>query len=140
MARKARAGAKERILEYVTVYTDEHGYSPTYREVSDAVGFKSCSTARRYIALLEGEGRLELRNQRTRTMKPLRRLVVNPASGTTQHRVRLEMADGGAVCFDCVLDKGTTIPVGMTFTGVLDATQLKSRIGLLVSCSVDEEV
>ena len=139
MGRKALNGAKERILEFVTAYTDEHGYSPTYREICDAIGYKSCSTARRYISTLEYEGKLALKNQRTRTMKPLRKLMIDSAKGAKQHRVRLEMADGGAVSFDCVLDKGASNPVGITFTGVLDATQLKGKLGLLVGCSVDEE-
>ena len=36
MGRRATVGGKERILEFVTAYTDEYGYSPTYREICDA--------------------------------------------------------------------------------------------------------
>lgn len=139
MGRRATVGGKERILEFVTAYTDEYGYSPTYREICDATGYKSSSTARRYISQLEQEGKLALCSRRTRTVKPVRNVRIHPSNGEAQHRVKLQMADGGTVSFDCVLDKDIAIPVDLKFSGVLDATQIKSKLGRLVSCSIDDE-
>lgn len=139
MARKARSDAKAQILGFLNAYTDEHGYSPTYLEIAQAVGFRSTSTIRRYIALLEKEGKLEIRSQRTRTVKPRKNIMLSDVGEGQHQRVRLEVADGGAVYFDCAVAKKKNGSMGVEFSGVLDASELKKKVGLLVCCSVDSE-
>ena len=139
VARKARSNAKARILEYLMAYTDEHGYSPTYLEIAQAVGFRSTSTIRRYIALLEAEGILEARSKRTRTVKPRKKITLSDTNEGCHQRVRLEVVDGGAVYFDCALAKQKNGSLGVEFSGVLDASELKKKVGLLVCCSVDSD-
>ena len=60
-----------------------------------------------------------------------------PSSDGTQ-RVRIEVADGGVLCIDCNLEKTTSNVVGVSFSGILDASQLKSNVSRVVRCSIDD--
>lgn len=47
------------ILDFIIVYTQEHCYPPTYREIGDAVGLKSNSTVHTHIKQMLDSGDLE---------------------------------------------------------------------------------
>jgi SOS-response transcriptional repressor LexA len=128
---------KERILEYIVGFVDANGFAPTYREIGSAVGLRSSSSVSRHIEQLKAEGRITLRDQKSRTLAPLRRLELVKASEERQRRVQLEVADGGVICFDCNLEKTGTDGVSITFSGVLDASQLKGTVGRVVSCRLE---
>ena len=49
---------KNEILLFVNRFNDVNGYSPSYREIADAVGLKSVSTVAHYVKQLEKDGRL----------------------------------------------------------------------------------
>ncbi len=136
MSRKAKDDIKARILEYLLTYTDEHGYSPTYMEIAKAVGYNSASTIQRYIAILVSEGKLETRSKRTRTIKTRKRITFDNAKDGHQQRVRLEVEDGGTLYFDCAVAKEENGSMNIEFSGVLDASELKKIVGLLVCCNV----
>lgn len=53
-------------------------------------------------------------------------------------RIRIETADGGVICLDCNLQKTKTDVLGVSFSGILDASGLKSSISRVVRCSVDD--
>ena len=128
---------KERILEYIVGFMDANGFAPTYREIASAVGLRSPSSVSRHIEQLKAEGRITLRDQKSRTLAPLRRLELVNASAERQSRVQLEVADGGVICFDCNLEKTGTDGVSVTFCGVLDASQLKGTVSRVVSCRLE---
>lgn len=128
-------GMKERVLEYVSRYRDENGYAPTYREVGRAVGLTSTSSVSHYIKSLEREGRLEVRSQHPRALT-LRRDVCLEGPEDVR-RICLETADGGELCFDCAMVANGN-GVDLSFSGILDATGLKNRVGRVVRCFVEE--
>ena len=68
MARKKREGIEEEILNFIKEFMNEHGYSPSVREIGSAVGFSSSSTIHGYIKRLEEEGRLVMAADKTRTI------------------------------------------------------------------------
>ncbi len=55
-ASKKKERNKERILNYLDKYINDHGYSPSVREIAQAVGFKSTSTVHSYLLDLQEEG------------------------------------------------------------------------------------
>lgn len=57
------------ILDFITEYTKENGYSPTIREICDGVGLKSPSTVHGHIERLRRAGKLEKADSKTRTIK-----------------------------------------------------------------------
>ena len=56
------------VLEFVTKYCAEHGHSPSYQEIADALGIASKSGVKRLIDGLVERGRLEMLPRRARSM------------------------------------------------------------------------
>ncbi|MCD7709304.1 MAG: helix-turn-helix domain-containing protein [Clostridiales bacterium] len=53
-----------RILEFINSYSAEHHQAPGYREIAQAVGFKSTSSVHRFVKSLEEKGLLESKGRR----------------------------------------------------------------------------
>ena len=65
---------KQNILDYVSVFEDENGYSPTVRELCSALGVKSTSSMHTYLKQLIEDGEIEMSQGRSRTIKILKGL------------------------------------------------------------------
>ncbi len=63
-----REDKKLKVFEYIRSRLTE-GYSPSVREIMDAMDFRSTSTAHRYIEMLVNEGLLEKTNNLNRTLR-----------------------------------------------------------------------
>lgn len=50
---------KERIMQAIISYIEEHKYAPTVREIGTMTGLKSTSTVHHYLSVLKADGRLE---------------------------------------------------------------------------------
>ena len=50
---------RKRILEFVVTYLSVHGYSPSVREIGDAVGLKSTSSVHSHLERMIRNGVLE---------------------------------------------------------------------------------
>ncbi|MDF2841647.1 MAG: lexA 4 [Herbinix sp.] len=50
---------RERILEYISAYIFEHGYSPCIREIGAAVGLKSMASVSYHVNTMLSMGTLE---------------------------------------------------------------------------------
>lgn len=57
-----------KILEYVTEYLSEYGYSPSMRDIASAVGIKSVSTVHYYVEKLKNNGLLNKTSQQNRSI------------------------------------------------------------------------
>jgi len=128
---------KRRILEYIAEYSSANNVTPSYREIGAAVGVKSLSTLSRYILQLKGDGLLSTSNQRSRAIALARKIELDGA-GSDPQRIRLEVADGGVILFDCNLEKKRSNAVSVTFSGILDASQIKGRVGQVVNCRIED--
>ena len=127
---------KEKILDFVSAFCDQHGYSPSYREIAIGVGVKSTATVNRHIHDLIRNGVLPPVEQCPRKLTLCRKTKLTACAGERVQRIRLEAADGGVVCFDCNL-KREQDGMELSFTGVLDATRLKCPVSRIVNCSID---
>ena len=123
---------KQRILEYIATYTDENGFTPSYRDIGEAVGLKSTSSVHWYIVRLKDEGRLITVSRKPETFALPNNLKLNGAMGSLK-RVRLELADGGIVSFDCCITRNNNGISSFSFSGVLDASQIKGLIGQIIN-------
>lgn len=131
---------KQSILIYVTSCLDNEGYSPTYREIAEAVGLRSTSSVSRYIEQLKEEGKLtELDNMKYRTVGAARQISLPHRRESCNKRVQLITEKGGYVCFDCSVQKDENSEVSVTFSGILDASELTSPIGRIVQCTSIKE-
>lgn len=50
---------RERMLQVIIGYIEEHGYSPTFREIGEMTGLKSTSSVASHMKKLFEEGKLE---------------------------------------------------------------------------------
>ena len=123
---------KNRILSYVREYIDSNGYAPSYREIQHGVGVKSTSTVYDYTRCLEAEGRLSMHaNHPTADAKR--------AKTSSLQRIRLDVADGGVLYLDCSLIHEGEGQVKVTFSGIVDASQMKSPVGCVVGYAPERE-
>ena len=58
----------QKIYDYIVSFTDLHGYSPTVREICDAVGLRSPSTVHSHLKILQEGGYLEKSDHKTRAL------------------------------------------------------------------------
>lgn len=125
----------DEIYAYITEYIAQNGYSPTFREVGKAIGLRSPATISRYIHRLVDEGRISIDESKPRTLSA----ASGDAIEIVRQRVCLEMADGGKIYMDCNLQKPKAAPVTLSFDGVLDAKDMKGRIGRIIRCNTSYE-
>ena len=135
---KASEELQNRILCYINSYTEQHGFAPSYREIQAAVGVGSTSTIYNYVKRLEAEKLLDMRRGRPRTVSASRSQKVE-MHGSDTRRLRVETSDGGALFMDCSLERTGAEGVAVAFTGVIDASCLKSAVSSVVSCCVEDE-
>ncbi|MBQ2957085.1 MAG: winged helix-turn-helix transcriptional regulator [Clostridia bacterium] len=133
---------RNEILLFVNRYNDSNGYSPSYREIADAVGLKSVSTVAYYVKQLEKDGRLvQRRGQKCRSIGTARRVCLRIPEGKDEstQRVAVRIADGGVLEMDLSVVRTDEGQAAVTFSGVMDATRLKKPVGRVVFCSVETE-
>lgn len=126
---------KQQILDYVAAFLDEKGYAPSYREIGQAVGLRSLSSVARYVSELAAEGHLAACGPE-RALRTARSIGLG--RGKNIRRVRLEMADGGVLYFDCGITRRNG-EVRLCFSGVLDAEGLVGRVSRIVGGGTDTE-
>ena len=56
--------------EYICEYRERHGYSPTVREISKAIAYKSTSTTHQLLCKMEHRGMIR-KGKGARTVVPL---------------------------------------------------------------------
>ena len=130
---------KKRAMEFVAEYISQTNSAPSYREIGAAVGLKSSSSVSRYISQLKAEGKLVAGEKRGQTFTLARRVELVGADGCPQ-RVRLEVTDGGVVYFDCSMEHTDRAQTSLTFSGIVDASQMKGKVGRVVNCRIDDGV
>lgn len=57
------------LTNYIRGYVDENGYSPTYREMAEALEIRSTSTVKLLVDVMLEEGLITRDRNKTRTLK-----------------------------------------------------------------------
>ena len=63
------------ILSFISAFCEANGYSPTIKEIKEAVGLKSNSAIQRHLDLLFIDGLIEYVPNRIRSIVPAARLA-----------------------------------------------------------------
>ena len=134
--KKAADKRCDEIYTFITGYISQYGHSPAFREIGEAVGLRSSATISRYIHRLIDDGRISIEESKPRTLSAKHS---DAAFETVHQRVCLTLADGGKIYMDCHLEKPKSAPVRVSFEGVLDAKNMKSRVGRIVRCQTSDE-
>ena len=132
--KEASQSTRERVLGFLNDFAKRHGYSPSIREIGWAVGLKSSSTVYNHLRRLKQEGLIAAFQQKPRTLTTSR----EADQETLQWRVRIDLADGGTIYLDCMVEKPKSAPVAITFGGVLDAKQIKGKVSRVIAFSMEQ--
>lgn len=68
MPRRPHGDTQQRILDYIHNYIEVNGYSPSVREIGQAVDLKSTSTVHGHLTRLEKKGLLHRKSMKPRTI------------------------------------------------------------------------
>jgi len=107
-------GRQQEIWKFLTEYVDEHAYTPTVREIGEAIGLASPSTVHAHLANLERAGLIKRDPTRPRALE-LRR-DPRPSAQAQQpddvHRLPLvgEIAAGGPLLADQNVEEYLAVP------------------------------
>jgi repressor LexA len=103
---------QRQILDFLTKYTDAHGYPPTVREIGEAVGLASPSTVHAHLANLERAGLIKRDPTKPRAIE-LRREPKAPAVAESDvHKLPLvgEVAAGGPLLAEENIEEYLAVP------------------------------
>jgi len=103
---------QRQILDFLTKYTDAHGYPPTVREIGEAVGLASPSTVHAHLANLERAGLLKRDPTKPRAIE-LRREPKAPAHAEPDVRklpLVGEVAAGGPLLAEDNIEDYMAVP------------------------------
>ncbi|MGW5051884.1 transcriptional repressor LexA [Actinokineospora sp. NPDC004072] len=111
---------QRQILAAVRDWVVEHGYSPSTREIADAVGLRSASAVSRHLARLEDLGFIRRGRAVTRPIDV--RLFLRPAaedSGSVAVPVVGDIAAGAPIAADEHVDEVLRLPGELTGRGAV---------------------
>jgi repressor LexA len=101
---------QRQILDFLTKYTDAHGYPPTVREIGEAVGLASPSTVHAHLANLERAGLLKRDPTKPRAIE-LRREPKAPAVADVRKLPLVgEVAAGGPLLAEDNIEDYLAVP------------------------------
>lgn len=63
------SGVRLEILKEIKSFIHRNSYSPTIRELTEAMGFKSTSTVHQHLGILERDGYIERKEASPRAMR-----------------------------------------------------------------------
>ena len=82
MAERSTKRQKE-LLDYVDMFIQEHGYGPSYREIMNAIGYKSVSTVAIHIDGLIQKGFIRKRDNSARSLEVVTTSAATAAQSKT---------------------------------------------------------
>lgn len=77
---------QQQLLEYIESFIAQHGYSPSYREIMNGVGYSSVATVALHVGNLVKRGHLVRREHSARSLEPVKPSIEAPTAveGDTQ--------------------------------------------------------
>jgi len=60
---------QKRMLDYVITFVDEHGYSPSYREIQRGLNYSSVATVAKHLDNLELAGLIKRKDNKSRSLE-----------------------------------------------------------------------
>ncbi|MEI7632406.1 MAG: hypothetical protein WCJ60_03730 [bacterium] len=76
MSEKIRPTKKQKeLLQFIESFISEHGYSPSYREIMNGVGYTSVATVALHVSNLVKRGHLVKRDNSARSLEPTKNVT-----------------------------------------------------------------
>ena len=76
MSEKIRPTKKQKeLLQFIESFISEHGYSPSYREIMNGVGYTSVATVALHVSNLVKRGHLVKRDNSARSLEPIKLVI-----------------------------------------------------------------
>lgn len=97
---------KGRIIAFIAEFTDQHGFSPTYREIADGLGYASVSTVHNHIAALKEKGLICETEGKSRSLVLVNGINDSDQSKQEEQHVCLKTSEGGSVFLTYVMREG----------------------------------
>ena len=94
MARIIENDRTHRILKFIDNFISEHGYSPTIREIGQAVGLRSNSTTAGYLDRMQKAGLISSSPGSARSIRIVRKEENKRNSDNTNNNKSYPMPDG----------------------------------------------
>ena len=125
---------KGRIIAFIAEFTDQHGFSPTYREIAEGLGYASVSTVHKHIAELKEKGLISETDGKSRSL-----VLVNGIDGVDRNNpeeqhVCLKTSDGGSLFLTYVMHEG-----GLEFCNAFCASAPHDSGDIVACCPMTEE-
>lgn len=140
MKRRCREERQQQICTFIAEYYDKNGFSPSYREIAEGVGLRSTASIYDYVKQLEENGSIQtIPVSGTRKVASSRSIMISKHERSIPQRVQLNIADGGILCFDCIIRTKQDSSFELLFTGIAEVTGMKSDHGRVISCQLSRE-
>ena len=125
---------KGRIIAFIAEFTDQHGFSPTYREIAEGLGYASVSTVHKHITELKEKGLISETDGKSRSL-----VLVNGIDGVDRNNpeeqhVCLKTSDGGSLFLTYVMREG-----GLEFCNAFCASAPHDSGDIIACCPMTEE-
>ena len=102
-----KAPTRERILAYIGAYSAAHGFPPSMREISAAMGLKSVSTVHKHIKSLKNEELLaETDGTVPRSLVIRSQIDLSPDPAPKPHHLCLNTDTGDHIILNCAVTGG----------------------------------
>lgn len=119
---------QQRILAAIRDWVGEHGYSPSTRQIGDAVGLKSSSSVSKHLAALEDKGFLRRSDTLTRPID-VRMFLAGSTTSESADSVPVpvvgDIAAGVPIAADQHVDDVLTLPRELTGRGNVFALRVR---------------
>ena len=124
---------RDRILAFIISYQDEHGFSPSMREIANGVGLTSVGSVHRHIEILKSKGILQdTQHSSSRTLvvnKQMRSMFDISQHDECVRHICLKTEEGTSIILNCLSKQGN-----ITFDGAVYIQGGHDFAGNVVAC------
>jgi SOS-response transcriptional repressor LexA len=100
MNNTVRPTKKQReLLDYIEQFIGEHGYSPSYREIMNGLGYTSVATVSLHVTSLIRRGHLRKRDRSARSLEVVRDVGASETSPVSNANVARTSTSAGGVAW-----------------------------------------
>lgn len=129
-----RKTKKEKTLAFIADYSNQHGFSPTFREIADGLGYASIATVHKHIEQLKAEGLITDAGRKSRSIVLKNEIVASGHNHSKEQHVCLKTSDGGSLILSFVIHEGL-----LEFCGSFYANDLHNSGDIIACCPMTEE-
>ena len=125
---------KGRIIAFIAEFTDQHGFSPTDREIAEGLGYASVSTVYQHITALKEKGLICETDGKSRSLVLVNGIHDAGQSNPEEQHVCLKTFDGGSLFLTYVMREGS-----LEFCNVFCASAPHDSGDIVACCPMTEE-